>query len=82
MGAMTRTLMAALIGMSSIYGVSSAFAQTTCESVGNAVAQQRGARLLAAAETTDGGQAACEIVLLVTPSDGSRPKREVVVVRQ
>lgn len=55
-------------------------AQSACLSIGQSVAMERNATLLAATETSLNGAAACEVVLLLPASNGERPRREVVIV--
>ncbi|MEM0899605.1 MAG: hypothetical protein AAGI92_06595 [Pseudomonadota bacterium] len=57
-------------------------AQDRCQVIGQQLAQERGAQLLAASQTNAGTRAACEVVLLTQSRDGGRPRREVVVVPQ
>ena len=51
-----------------------------CYAVGEKVASQKGGKLAKAQASTQGGQAVCEIVILIPSHNGARPRRDVVVV--
>src|SRR5262245_52408815 len=54
--------------------------QCDCYSIGQQVAAERGGTLAKAQQTTKGGKEVCVIVVLLPGRDGSRPRRDQVVV--
>ncbi len=56
--------------------------EVDCYAVGEQIAQQYGGELAQAVPVTEGGQAACKIVVLIPAHDGKRPQRKEIVVTQ
>lgn len=74
------SLMPSMNGSANALEANFEIAQSMCQNIGQRVAAERGATLLAASETTANGAPACEVVMLLPAQNGERPRREVMTI--